>query len=116
MKAKLKTKNQRLVTRFSRETRFKPPLGEGRPNAHAAAFESLKERLLQGLLRPSESAWLEMPLRRAANDAAALAWSTSCPLLVLQLLLEEKAYLARKQAERQRQVLRRSRAIVLETP
>ena len=46
-------------------------------------------------------------MRRAANEAAALAWLTPFPLLVLPALLDEKAEAARRQAERQQTVTKR---------
>ena len=112
----MRTNNQRLPARFARETRFRLPVGVGPPHAQTAELERLKERMIRHLLRPTEPIWLQVPLRRAANDAATLAWTTPCPLLVLPLLLEEKLHAARKQAERQKEVLRRSRAIVMEIP
>ncbi|MBU6401521.1 MAG: hypothetical protein KGS61_14485 [Verrucomicrobia bacterium] len=109
----MKTKTPHVPTRFTRETRFRLPVGAGPPSRPPAAeLERLKEQLLRQLLPSPEPSWLQMPLRRAANDAVALAWTTPWPLLVLPLLLEEKAHAARKQAERQQDVLRRSRAII----
>jgi len=44
-------------------------------------------------------------LRWVANEAAALAWFTVCPILVLPLLLEEKIRAALERWERQHQLL-----------
>jgi len=51
-------------------------------------------------------------LSRAANDAAALAWVTRYPVLFFPVLFEEKAETALLRAERQEQVLQRSRGLL----
>ena len=51
-------------------------------------------------------------LRRAANEAAALAWVTPYPLLVFPALFEEKAETALAHAARQNWVLQRSRELL----
>ena len=78
-------------------------------------LESLKEQLLTPLLASVENAALIHELRWVANEAAALAWFTVCPLLVLPALLEEKVRAAVQRWERQ-QLLRerRSRAKMTE--
>jgi hypothetical protein len=53
-------------------------------------LERLKERLLAPLLSSAANPALARQLRWVANEAAALAWLTACPLLVLPALLEEK--------------------------
>jgi hypothetical protein len=55
---------------------------------------------------------LTPPLRRAANDAAALAWATLYPLLVFPVLFEEKIAAALRQAERQARIFKRSRELL----
>jgi hypothetical protein len=47
-------------------------------------------------------------LRRAANEAAALAWMTSYPVLVFPVLFEEKARTSAAYARRQKQVKERT--------
>jgi len=110
MNSKMKTTYKRVRTRFGPETRF-----ELRPEPAApfralqeSEFEKLKlqlleERLSQDLDRPTNSY-----LRRAANEAASLAWVTPYPLLVFPALFEEKADAALLQARRQKDVRRRS--------
>ena len=51
-------------------------------------------------------------MRSAANEAAALAWVTPYPLLVFPTLFEEKAAFAVKLAEKQEEVLDRSRELL----
>lgn len=97
-----KTKN-RLRAEFSPETRF-----EVRPVPPApfratleTEFERLKNRLLTEKLLATAQPELNAPIRRAANEAAALAWVTFYPLLVFPALFEEKIRTAVRHAERQ---------------
>jgi hypothetical protein len=100
-----------VPTEFAAETRF-----EVRPNPFLAAreneFEQLKTRLLATQLREVE-AELNAPLRRAANEAAAIAWATLYPLLVFPALFEEKIAAAVRQAERQARIYKNSRELVV---
>jgi len=95
-----------VPTRFAPETRF-----ELRPNPPApfrafqeTEFERLKTRLLAEQLAEAPTAELNTPLRRAANEAAALAWVTLYPLLVFPELFEEKTRTVVRQAERQARI------------
>jgi hypothetical protein len=105
--------SQRQVkTRFGPETRFKispiPPVPFR--GALENELDALKARLLREELARGQEPALNPLLRRAANEAASLAWFTPFPLLVFPLLLQEKAEIARQQEARQRQIRRRSRA------
>lgn len=64
----------------------------------------LKYRLLHQRLDQAVDADLYAPLRRAANEAESLAWSTDYPLLVFPGLFEERARLAELQTRRQREI------------
>src|SRR6266480_4831533 len=55
-----------------------------------AEIEYLKQRLLQPILAKIRDSALIKEISWAANEAAALAWCTICPVLVLPTLLEEK--------------------------
>ncbi len=55
---------------------------------------------------------LNAPLRRAANEAASLAWVTPFPLLFFPTLLEEKARTARRQQARQKRIRQQSRTLL----
>lgn len=99
--------------RFAPGTRFKTPDVTCRA-AREADLEQLKQRLLRQLLEENSSADLTAPLRRAANEAAALAWLTPYSLLVFPTLLEEKAQAARHQSLRQARIRRRSRNLLAE--
>ena len=111
MKGKVMNANYRqLPARFEPDTRF-----EVRP-APAAPFratletdlERLRRRLLLGYLRNSPRPAFSPYVRRAANEAAAIAWTTAYPLLLFPVLFEEKAAASLLQAERQESVRRRS--------
>jgi hypothetical protein len=70
-----------------------------------AQLEELKEKLLAPIVRSVGNTMLVSELRWVANEAAALAWFTVCPILVLPLLLEEKIRAALERWERQHQLL-----------
>jgi hypothetical protein len=72
---------------------------------------TLKNRLLREFLAElagPQNAYV----RRAANEAAALAWATPFPLLVFPALFEEKADAALIQADRQDRIRERSRELL----
>jgi len=102
--------NKRLETEFGPDTRF-----ELRPVAAAPfraisedRFEDLKAQLLKESLAGPWETRRNSQLRRAANEAAALAWLTQYPLLVFPVLFEEKALAALNVAARQERVRERS--------
>ena len=101
----------RVPARFGPETRF-----EVRPAPFRATqeteFERLKSRLLARQLAGAPAPELNPPLRRAANDAAALAWATLYPLLVFPVLFEEKTAIALRQAQRQARIYTDSRELL----
>ena|SRR5437016_12318126 len=77
-----------------------------------AALEELKQRLLRETARArSDSATLSC-LRRAAEEAASLAWTTPFPLLVLPELFAEMAAEAYVQSQRQRDIQQRSQGLI----
>lgn len=71
----------------------------GRPDAQV--LKQLRVRLLGPLLASTDNPILLSALRRAAAEAESLAWLTSCPLLVLPTLIDEKVREARFYAVRQ---------------
>ena len=71
-------------------------------------LERLKNRLLRQAIETVTSPALLAPLRRAANEAAALAWLEPHPLLVFPTLFEEKALTTRRRSLRQELVRARS--------
>ena len=110
----MNAKYQRVPTRFAPETQFEVPAVPFRARQETE-LERLKNRLLQELLQETPDAELNAPLRHAANEAAALVWTTPYPLLFLPALMEEKARSARLQTTRQAHMRARSRAWLVET-
>jgi hypothetical protein len=100
----------RVLTRFGPETRFELQLAPPAPfrATQDTEFERLKNRLLARQLAEAPTPELNPPLRRAANEAAALAWATLYPLLVFPVLFEEKTQAALRQVERQARIYRSS--------
>jgi hypothetical protein len=107
-------KNKTWVpTEFAPETRFEVRANPPAPfrAVQETEFERLKNKLLaEQLLEAAPE--LNAPLRRAANDAAALAWATVFPLLVFPVLFEEKTAAALRQAQRQARIYAASRELL----
>jgi hypothetical protein len=104
----------RVATQFAPETRFElrpAPPAPFRANLESD-FEQLKHRLLDEQLTVNDGPELSAPLRRAANEAAALAWVTRYPLLVFPGLFEEKTAVAVRQARRQARIYANSRELI----
>ena len=74
-------------------------------------LEDLKERLLRPILERISDLELVRELAWTANEAAALAWLTVCPILVLPALFEEKIRETLKKWEKQQELRRRSSAL-----
>ena len=70
-------------------------------------LERLKEKLLRPLLESVSTNDLVSEISWAANEAAALAWLTVCPILVLPTLLEEKVREAVQKWEKQQRLRQR---------
>jgi len=106
--------NKRIPTRFDAEERFELRAKGGAPfrATQENELERLKNRLLARQLEEAPAIALNAPLRRAANDAAALAWATLYPLLVFPELFEEKTRAACHQAARQARILESSRELL----
>src|SRR5262249_43361683 len=102
----MNTNYKRVPTRFGPETRFevKPVPPAPFRAVQETELELLKNRLLVGLLNEVNEPRVNVYLRRAANEAAALAWVTPYPLLTFPGLLEEKVENALLYADRQESV------------
>jgi hypothetical protein len=110
----MNTKPRRVPTEFGPETRF-----EVRPAPPATfraveenRFEQLKSTLVRERLDELWKPELSVEIRRAANEAAALAWVTPYPLLVFPGLFDEKTQTALRVAQRQHQVRQRRRELL----
>jgi hypothetical protein len=102
----MKTNQTRLLTEFAPETRFE--LRPAPPAPFRATleneFDRLKNQLLAEQLYLAHNAERYAPLRRAANEAAALAWASPFPLLVFPGLFEEKIAELNLQVARQKRI------------
>jgi hypothetical protein len=105
---------RRIPTRFGPDTRFevKPVPPATFRATQENELERFKNRLLKERLDDLTEPALNAYLRRAANEAAAIAWATPYPLLVLPALFEEKIEAAVLQAKRQASVRERSRELL----
>lgn len=113
MKGSMMNKRYRRVpTRFAPETRFDVTPARARARRDTE-LELFKARLLRERLQNVWETRRVMQLRRAADEAAALAWVTPYPLLVFPGLFEEKALAALLRVERQDQVRQRSRELLV---
>ncbi len=107
----MNTKKIALEAEFGAETRFELlPIAPFR-DIHENEFGRLKGRLLAIRIQEAGTKW-DAPLRDAANEAAALAWTTNIPLLVFPVLFEEKAAAAVLQNRRQARILKKSRELL----
>ncbi len=105
---------QRVPTQFGPDVEFEVtpvPRAEARSMLNAE-LQKLLDELVEQLLRQTHDPDLRSRLQQAASDAAALVWSTPFPLLLMPVLLEEKAQAARVKLERQDRIERRSREIL----
>ncbi|MCU0785064.1 MAG: hypothetical protein MUF81_13655 [Verrucomicrobia bacterium] len=110
----MNTNYRKVPPRLEPETRFDVRSESAAPfrALQETELERLKHRLLRERLAGTAETELSAPLRRAANEAAALAWITAVPLLVFPVLFEEKARTALFQAARQEYIRERSRELL----
>ena len=74
-------------------------------------IKELREALILGFAAELGAGLSPAMVRRAVNDAEALAWSTSYPTLFLPVLAEEKIASARRWSLHQQAVLERQRIL-----
>lgn len=108
----MNTKLDTLSTRFEEPTRFETPVPFR--GTEPTALERLRERLLREALAGARGPDEPVLLRRAANEAAALAAITPFPVLFFPTLFEEKRSSARAYVGRQERVRERSRLLLVE--
>jgi hypothetical protein len=106
--------NHKLRAAFRPETRFEVRPAPPAPfrATQESEFERLKNRLLTETLLATARPEMNAAIRRAANEAAALAWVTYYPLLLFPGLFEEKLSHAFRHAERQASILANHRELV----
>jgi hypothetical protein len=114
-KENMNTNYKRVPTRFGPETRFevKPVPPAPFRATQETELERLKNRLLLRSINELAEPEYVVGVRRAANEAAALAWVTPYPLLTFPALFEEKVETALHYAERQTAVRERSAELTL---
>ncbi|MSU36216.1 MAG: hypothetical protein EXS36_14190 [Pedosphaera sp.] len=110
MRNKTKNETSSAAERFATMIEAAAPFTE----IGVTDLEQLKRRLLKEVLKAAVNSALSNPMQRAANEAAALAWLESEPMLVFPTLFEEKARVARQQFQKQRLVRARSVSIIAE--
>lgn len=93
-------------------TYYEPPAPF--PRTDENELDRLKNRLLRLALATTEETAMIVALRRAANEAAALAWLEPHPLLVFPALFFEKAATDRDRIERQQRIRARSVSLLQE--
>lgn len=110
----MNTEKNRVSLQFAPETKFAVRTAPFAPFRAALEndFEQLKNRLLAEHLHTVEQPEMNAVVRRAANEAAALAWVTFHPLLVFPALFEEKTAKALRHAERQAHIFASSRELL----
>jgi len=110
----MKTDPNRVNLQFAPEIKFAVKTATPAPFRATLEndFERLKARLLARQLEEIERPELNAVVRRAANEAAALAWVTFHPLLIFPALFEEKTEHALRQAERQARIYANSADII----
>jgi hypothetical protein len=114
-KENMNTNYKRVPTRFGPETRFevKPVPPAPFRATQETELERLKNRLLLRSINELAEPEFVAGVRRAANEAAALAWVTPYPLLTFPALFEEKVETALFYAEHQNSVRERSAELVI---
>jgi hypothetical protein len=114
-KENMNTNYKRVPARFGPETRFdvKPVPPAPFRATQETELERLKNRLLLRSINELAEPRFLAGLRRAANEAAALAWVTPYPLLTFPALFDEKVETALHYAERQTAVRERSAELAL---
>jgi hypothetical protein len=110
----MKTKQKEIPIDYGPETRFdtKPAPPAPFRTELETSFEQLKRRLLTARLDELWEPELNAMARRAANEAAAIAWVTPYPSLFFPALFEEKLQAGVEVAERQAEVSQRSRELL----
>lgn len=104
----------RVPTTFGPETRFAVNPVPAAPfrAVQEDEFERLNARLLRERLTDRNTARLGGELRRAANEAAGLAWATAFPLLFFPALFDEKVRAAAQRVARQEMIRAETRELV----
>ena len=111
----MNAKYRRVPTTFAPVVQFEAATVSVAPYrlTEEGRFEQLKSRLLLEKLDELEEPEFNSRLRRAANEAAALAWVTAYPLLVFPSLFEERTEAALGRSELQQPNDQSSRGLLV---
>lgn len=93
-----------LTADFGAETRFEL-------SPQPDAFARFKDKLIALRLARAGTKW-ETAVQDAANEAAALAWTTTVPALVFPVLFEEKVLAAMNKDKLQTSIWRKSQELL----
>ena len=111
----MRDNKKKLKAKFGPEIRFEfgpiPRTASARAE-ESSRFEALKRQLLNERLSDIWETEVNNSVRRAANDAASLAWTTPYPLLTFPELFEEMLRTCLAHVERQTEIFRRSRVLL----
>jgi hypothetical protein len=103
---------QRVPTQFAPDVAFDlQPVAALDRDLVRGLFEQLQNELVRQHLEGTRNPSLRAHLKHAANEAAAISWTTQYPLLVMPALFEEKARTTRLRVNRQVQIQQRSQQL-----
>jgi hypothetical protein len=108
--------SKQIKLQFAEESWFEVPTEIFTRGDHPAqaskTFERLKKSLIEAVTVELEDVRAPQLVKNAANEAAALSWTTPFPVLFFPLLLSEKLQQARIQAHRQDTIMARSESLL----
>jgi hypothetical protein len=110
----MKTNERSIAAIFAQDDHFEvvPATAAPARGAMETELDGLKTRLLKARVEQLTQLGAAVPMRRAANEAAAMAWLTPYPLLVFPALFEEKTHRLLLQLSKQARVLARTEGLV----
>lgn len=105
--------NQCISTQFDNEVAFEmtPLPGVVPSDTVQLRFVELQNRLVEETLHETPNPFLREGLHQAANEAAALSWTTPYPLLVMPVLFNEKVHAVRLRLGKQHRVAMKSQSL-----
>ncbi len=111
-----KDPRQRIAVQFASDVHFEAtPTAPAESRQVSRLFAKLQDQLVRRCLGGTRGSSVRRHLNRVANEAAAMAWTTPYPLLVMPALFEEKTRLAGVRAFRQQQIQTRSQRLMEST-
>ncbi|MBI4661205.1 MAG: hypothetical protein HY735_20475 [Verrucomicrobia bacterium] len=110
------SRNRRLFAQFGPDVEFDltPSPAIVPSETVRIRFQELQERLVRDSLSGTQNPVVRGGLQIAAHEAAALAWTTPYPLLVMPILFQEKARSFRLRLAKQHRVSAQTRRLTTE--